>query len=372
MSATSMNSSSWSLPGPLSKLRFRSSAAFLLILLGALIAFEMFNYSTTDYALRDLLGDLKFSGMLWSTILAIAFCGIDFAGIARLFTPEQGAEEPKEVWYLFGAWILAATMNAILTWWGVSMAIANHTVRSSSVIDPQTITKVVPIFVAVMVWVIRILIIGSLSVAADRLMNGTHTSTSRSRGAYTPSLNASSNLNSLGSTSPRPAMSRSASAASAPRSSMVESGAMRPEPSLAHPEPTYHSLNLSSRPVSRPSAPGGDGTISGRKTRIISEELYPTPSRLENQREGVFFYLTPPLAPRGECCGIARPNPPAPFPNREGGEKQGVWGFAAQNVPQNPKKIFLPSPFFGEGRGRGQFLNTPRQRECNTVMLRAG
>ena len=86
---------------------------FIIIILGALVAFEIFNYSTTDYALQDLLGDLKFANILWATILALAFCAIDFAGIARLFTPEQGAEEPKEVWYLFGAWLIAATMNAI-------------------------------------------------------------------------------------------------------------------------------------------------------------------------------------------------------------------------------------------------------------------
>jgi hypothetical protein len=40
-----------------------------------------------------------------------------------MFTPEQGADEPAEVWYLFGAWLLAAAMNAMLTWWGVSVAI---------------------------------------------------------------------------------------------------------------------------------------------------------------------------------------------------------------------------------------------------------
>ncbi|NPV57555.1 MAG: hypothetical protein HPY76_12905, partial [Anaerolineae bacterium] len=105
----------------LSKIGARPGLVFAIIILTALLAFEMFNYSTTDYALRDMLGDLRFAGVRWSTILAIAFCGIDFAGIARLFTPESGESEPKEVWYLFGAWLLAATMNALLTWWGVSM-----------------------------------------------------------------------------------------------------------------------------------------------------------------------------------------------------------------------------------------------------------
>jgi hypothetical protein len=154
----------------LSKL-LQPGIAFVVIIFGALIAFEIFNYSTTDHALRDLLGDLQFAGISWATILAIAFCGIDFAGIARLFTPEQGSEEPKEVWYLFGAWLLAATMNAILTWWGVSIAVVNHNMQSSTVLDPTTINSVVPVFVAIMVWVIRILIIGTLSLAMDRLMH---------------------------------------------------------------------------------------------------------------------------------------------------------------------------------------------------------
>jgi hypothetical protein len=136
-----------------------------LILIVGLISFEMFNYSTTDFALRDLLGDLKFLGIFWSTILAIAFCGIDFAGISRLFIPDERFSEQKENIFLFGAWFLAATMNAVLTWWGVSMTIASHTIQSTSIIDSKTIIQVVPLFVAIMVWLTRILLIGSFSMA---------------------------------------------------------------------------------------------------------------------------------------------------------------------------------------------------------------
>jgi hypothetical protein len=143
---------------------------FSAILLGALVAFEVFNYSTTDYALNDLLGgNLKFAGIRWSTILALAFCGIDFAGLARLFTPEQGNDEPAEVWYLFGAWILAAGMNATLTWWGISLALVSHDTQSAAILAPGTLTNIVPVFVAIMVWVIRILIIGTFSTAGERL-----------------------------------------------------------------------------------------------------------------------------------------------------------------------------------------------------------
>lgn len=149
---------------------FSRGAAWGAMILGALLAFEVFNFSTTQYALHDMLGDLTFAGLKWSTILAIAFCGIDFAGIARIFTPEQGRDEPAEVYYLFGAWILAAGFNATLTWWGVSVAIANNgNIQGTAAMSSETITKVVPIFVAAMVWLVRLLIIGTFSLAGDRL-----------------------------------------------------------------------------------------------------------------------------------------------------------------------------------------------------------
>jgi len=79
----------------LHQLNLQRGLVFGILIVAALLSFEMFNYSTTDYALSDLLGDLEFLGIRWATILAIAFCGIDFAGIARLFTPEDGQEQPR-------------------------------------------------------------------------------------------------------------------------------------------------------------------------------------------------------------------------------------------------------------------------------------
>ena len=121
-----MNKSSIQPFSSLSKSNLQRGQLFGFILLGALLSFEVFNFGSTDFALRDLLGELRFLGVRWATILALAFCGIDFAGVARLFTPEQGSQEPAEVWYLFGAWLLAAAMNAMLTWWGVSVAMVKN------------------------------------------------------------------------------------------------------------------------------------------------------------------------------------------------------------------------------------------------------
>jgi len=155
----------------LHRLNSNRGLVFGSMIVTALLAFEIFNYTTTDYAFSDLLGNLEFIGIPWATILAIAFCGIDFAGIARLFTPERGQEGASEIWYLFGAWLLAATMNAILTWWGVSLAVLNHETLGNAIIDRATLLRIVPIFIAVMVWLIRVLILGTFSLAGDRLFS---------------------------------------------------------------------------------------------------------------------------------------------------------------------------------------------------------
>lgn len=141
------------------------------IIFGALLAFEVFNFSSTSFALHDVLGELSFGPIKWATILAIAFCGIDFAGIARVFTPEQGRDEPAEVWYLLGAWFLAAVFNASLTWWGVSVAILKHPAEGGILLGQATMTKTIPVFVAAMVLVIRVLLINTISIAGDRIFS---------------------------------------------------------------------------------------------------------------------------------------------------------------------------------------------------------
>lgn len=217
--------------------RLNRGAAWGMMIIGALLAFEIFNFSTTQFALRDVLGDLTFAGMRWASILAVAFCGIDFAGIARIFTPEQGRDEPTEVYYLFGAWFLAAAMNAALTWWGVSVAIVNHPSQSAgAVISNETLTKVVPIFVAVMILLIRVLIIGTFSLAGDRLFT-----TDERRGYNSPRPSQQQTY--------RPASQPFVRSASSLNQPTAQNTTFRPAPksaqqtSFVRQEPTYHNLH---------------------------------------------------------------------------------------------------------------------------------
>jgi len=215
----------------------KRGAIFGGILISALLAFEIFNFGTTSFALRDVLGDLQFAGLYWSSILAFAFCGIDFAGVARIFTPEQGRDEPAEVWYLFGAWLLAAGFNAILTWWGVSVAILNHSTQGGSLIGQATMTKVVPIFVAGMVWLIRVLIIGTFSVAGERLFT---------------LADAGQRPASYQNNSPRPASANQPlplRPAQGGTSTLPSQNYSRPAPisgyNVNYPEPTHHPVGMS-------------------------------------------------------------------------------------------------------------------------------
>ena len=201
------------------------------IILCALLAFEIFNYSSTAFALQDILGDLAFGPFKWATILAVAFCGIDFAGIARIFTPERGRDEPAEVWYLFGAWLLAAGFNATLTWWGISVAMLNHNAAGGALLGQQTMAKVVPIFVAGLVLLIRVLLINTFSIAGERIFTIAEERAApyaQNRPAYRPLPDSNRVSNNV---FPRPA----------PKPTSVN------VPQAAYSEPTYHPIGMAAQ-----------------------------------------------------------------------------------------------------------------------------
>ncbi len=254
----------------LHQLNMRRGLLFGAIIVTALLSFEIFNYSTTEYALTDLLGELRFAGLRWATILSIAFCGIDFAGIARLFTPTEGSSHgsngPHETWYLFGAWLLAATMNAMLTWWGVSLAVLSHQTVSNDVVSRATLLRVVPVFVALLVWLIRVLIIGTFSVAGDKLFTQGEARAARQRPQ--PQLGHGASMQtSFATNQHRPANNRSFAPPSPQRPPMRAAPANPPEPAYSsRPEPTYHSVSTSAA-TSRPAAGRPDPSRSGTSYR---------------------------------------------------------------------------------------------------------
>ena len=152
--------------------RTRSNSLYVGVIVLALAALEIFNFNTTDFALRDILGNQGNGLLPWSMILSLALCGMDIAGIAKILASPKEESGNTSSWYLLGAWVLAAAMNAGLTWWGISVAIYNQPAHAVMIIDPMTYVTVVPVLVAVMVWVIRVLIIGTLVTSLNLVLEG--------------------------------------------------------------------------------------------------------------------------------------------------------------------------------------------------------
>ncbi len=154
----------------LGRVTVKRGMLFGLIMLGALVAFEIFNFGTTEFALGDLLGAVRFAGLRWATILALAFCAMDFAGLARLLTPGRPSQA-IEAWYLLAAWFVAAAMNAMLTWWAVSVALSGQAGLGNAILERATLLRIVPVFVAILVWLIRVLMIGTFTLGGSRLFS---------------------------------------------------------------------------------------------------------------------------------------------------------------------------------------------------------
>ena len=140
----------------------------MLILALAMLAFELFNYDTTRFALASLFGSAAFYGLSWATILAIAFCGIDLAGLVQMFSVPL-VNNPKEnqgYYFLFAAWLLGASLNAIMTWYAVGITLLGVPL-GNEILTRQQLVRWVPLLIAMLVWITRILFIGALTIMGD-------------------------------------------------------------------------------------------------------------------------------------------------------------------------------------------------------------
>lgn len=124
---------------------------FLLVL--ALVSFDIFNFTVTEYSLIDVLGNLKIFGILWATVLAFTFCTIDFVAIARLYPTDKSRTESVKKWFLHGAWFLASAMNSFLVWWGLFVKTQNLTISIS---------------LALLAWLIRVMLMSVFVVAGNK------------------------------------------------------------------------------------------------------------------------------------------------------------------------------------------------------------
>lgn len=131
------------------------------VVLFCLFLFEMFSYSSSREALYGMTGVAS-----WSTLIAFTLCAVDFAGLGRLLLP--GDDELKDaIGMLFAAWILSAVGDTFLTYIVIAHDMSGRagqmTLVNAGVISYSTWTIVIPIAIAVLVWLIQVALVSAVN-----------------------------------------------------------------------------------------------------------------------------------------------------------------------------------------------------------------
>lgn len=145
-----------------------------ILLLVALAVFEFINYTTTVAAVNSIIGVREVSLILlntvqFATLIGLATCLLDFAGIARIFTPERGNDEPRAVYVLFFVWLCAAVINAGLTWWVASIWVATGYAGGNPAVSYESVVKWAPIILASLFFLIHFGLVYTIATLGDDL-----------------------------------------------------------------------------------------------------------------------------------------------------------------------------------------------------------
>jgi hypothetical protein len=117
------------------------------------------------------MGGRRFLGLEWAAVLALAFGSLDFAGLVRVFTPEQELkQESSEIWWLTGGWLIGATLNAMMTWYAMALLVAPLGAEiGATLFTHAQMLRYAPLFIALLVWLTRVSLISSVALALERL-----------------------------------------------------------------------------------------------------------------------------------------------------------------------------------------------------------
>lgn len=150
-------------------MKSKRASIFAYILLLGLVLFLLFNFRTTFETMSDMLG-----GDSNILLFSIAISIVDFAGLARLFTPETDmSDESTFIWIMLFVWLVAAGVDIILTAWWV--AIRMEAAGTSGMLPSffgNWMIVVFPWAVAFMEFAIRVPLVLLVGQYGDKLLQG--------------------------------------------------------------------------------------------------------------------------------------------------------------------------------------------------------
>lgn len=141
-----------------------SPAVYTALIFICLVVFEIFSYGSSYEALMTMFGIHE-----WAALLAFCFSAVDFAGLAKLYSPDlRNLRDPQAL--LFAAWLLSAFADTGLTYVVVSNQLLSNTTNimvTSGTVPIAVWAKWIPALFSVLVWLIQVLLVARLSVSSN-------------------------------------------------------------------------------------------------------------------------------------------------------------------------------------------------------------
>jgi len=140
-----------------------------LVIVGAIVCFELFNFGTNRDVLDGIFGNVFFLTLSAGTWLAAGACFIDFGGLSRIFTSETSMrQESIEIKAVTLGWLFASIFNAWLTFVWVSYRLEGGTANLPRNLADDTFA--ISVAIAVFVFLIRLVLIFGGATVGDRVL----------------------------------------------------------------------------------------------------------------------------------------------------------------------------------------------------------
>lgn len=132
-----------------------------IIFLSAL-AFEVINIATNVAGFESFFGGIKFLGISWAIWATIAFEAADVGCLCYSWDRKFDFRTHPEAGFALTAHFFAGFADAGLSYFAFMMAIGNSVSQMANVVGEKAILTWAPVFLALMIWVIRTLLMGTI------------------------------------------------------------------------------------------------------------------------------------------------------------------------------------------------------------------
>lgn len=158
----------------------------IVVIVVAIICFELFNFGTNREVLDGLFGNVVFLTITAGAWLAAGAAFVDFGGLSRIFTSEVTMrQESLEIKAITIAWLFASVFNAWLTFvWVLNRLEAGGANNLPARMQDDSFT--IAVAIAAFVFLVRMVLIFGGATIGDKMLRLPFSAPSLRRSGGTP------------------------------------------------------------------------------------------------------------------------------------------------------------------------------------------